>query len=303
LLCIADVAILIRPQGGCLLADYDDESYRPFLVSRYVNREPVDRIEVRVATGILPDSNNLIALFESGEAWSIFSGGQGCVMAFWRGTGSDRERYLVADANRLTTEVLVHCLPLITERSDQIPKMLNPVRYPLDQLLLMNHLAPRGGVILHSAGVVRDGAGMAFAGASRAGKSTLTRLFQEHAPGVRLLSDDRVIMRRKDGIFWMYGTPWPGEAGIAANESADLHALFFLTKASRNHIRSLSPAQAARRLFPVVSCPWYDRERLPGVLDTCERLVTSVPCFELQFTPTPEMVSMFEDFVMRELAV
>ena len=28
----------------------------------------------------------------------------------------------------------------------------SPVRYPVDQLLLMNHLSSRGGVIVHAAG-------------------------------------------------------------------------------------------------------------------------------------------------------
>ena len=59
----------------------------------------------------------------------------------------------------------------------------------------MNHLAERGGVIVHAAGAVVQGGALVFLGASGAGKSTLSRMFLEAGLGAALLSDDRVILR------------------------------------------------------------------------------------------------------------
>jgi hypothetical protein len=300
-LSIADVVFTFRPER-CFTRDHDHEPYVPFTASSSANSKGQNQILVRVNTGMPPDTRDLVPLFESGEAWAMSASERGYVLAFWRGLGPSREQHTVVESDRSTTEVTVWRRPLFRERAGEIAESSNPVRYPLDQLLLMNHLAHRGGVIIHAAGMVLDGAGLVFPGVSRAGKSTMARLFQEHEPDARLLSDDRIIVRRKEEAFRAYGTPWPGDAGIAANESTDLHGLLFLTKASQNRINLLSPSEATRRLFPVVSCPWYDRERLPGVLETCELLVTEIPCFELQFSPAPAVVSMLGNFVMRELA-
>lgn len=184
-----------------------------------------------------------------------------------------------------------------------MPQVFDPVRYPLDQILLMNHLAQGSGLIVHSAGLALEGMGMVFAGVSGAGKSTLTGIFAREAPEAELLSDDRIIVRQIDGRWHAYGTPWPGEAGVASNSRAGLGALFFLAKGPAHRLEPLSPAQALKRLLPVVSCPWYDSERLTGVLDTCERLVGQVPCFELRFKPGPGVVALLRDFVHRERGV
>jgi hypothetical protein len=45
----------------------------------------------------------------------------------------------------------------------------------------------------------------------------------------------------------------------------------------------LAPSAGAARLFPVISCPWWDRDLLAGVLDTVDHLVATVPCFEFRF--------------------
>jgi hypothetical protein len=167
--------------------------------------------------------------------------------------------------------------------------LASPFCYPLDETVLMNHLSSRGGVIVHSAGlemnVGGDEIGLVFPGASGAGKTTLSELLLEAGAGTGLLSDDRMILRTgSDGSVRAWGTPWPGDAGIARNRSVPLRSLLFLIQADADEIVPLTSGEALRRLMPVVSCPWYDRERFPGVLDTCGNVVTNVPSHELRFT-------------------
>lgn len=280
------------------MSDYDDDpAYVAFLERPGAGAKSIHAIQIGVQTGLLPEIDDTDPVFRSGQTWGMLTDGSGYTLIFWRGLEAVRELYMVAKADGLTSEVSVWYQPNLPETMGNTPKIWNPIRYPLDQILLMNHLAYRGGVIVHSAGLVLDGVGLVFAGFSGAGKSTLTHVLKAQLPGALLLSDDRIIVRRKDGTFRMYGTPWPGEAGIAVNGSADLRALFFLTKASQNLINPLRSSEAARRLFPVISCPWYDPERLSGVLDSCEKLVSKVPCFELQFRPEPEVAEMLVTFV------
>lgn len=203
----------------------------------------------------------------------------------------------IALANADTTRVQVHTRQY--ERPYLAPPapLHNPVGYPLDQLLLMNHLAPRGGAIVHSASAVVEGRGLVFPGVSGAGKSTLSRLFMAAGLEDTLLSDDRTILRWEESPteqlgFWAWGTPWPGDAHIARNAGAPLAALLFLVKAEVNRIVPVSPAEALRRLMPKVSCPWYHAELGNQVLDTCARVVESVPTFDLHFRADGEVVPL-----------
>jgi len=230
-----------------------------------------------------------------------------------------REPHTVARSDQDTTKVIVHLDERVfrvnanTATGDESPVpadavFLDPVRYPLDQLLLMNHLASRGGVIVHAAGAVIDGRGLVFPGVSGAGKSSLCRVLLEAGWGDSLLSDDRIILRsaangdsgdgsRTGGAravaaatapgsverFDAWGTPWPGDAGIARNACAPLAALLFLVQADADEVVPLAPGAAMRRLMPVASCPWYDGERAGLVLDTCARIIEATPCYDLRF--------------------
>jgi hypothetical protein len=171
-----------------------------------------------------------------------------------------------------------------------------PVVYPLDQLLLTYHMAPRQGVILHAAGAFREGRGALFLGRSRAGKSTISRQLEAHG-GFRMLSDDRVIVRRLGEGHTAFGTPWPGEAKIARNESVPLNGLFFLHQATENRIEQLTPRLAFERLLPVASIPWFDPDVFPSVLEYLETLTHEVPAYELHFKPTPEIAAEIDRYL------
>lgn len=81
----------------------------------------------------------------------------------------------------------------------------------------------------------RDNTAYLFAGQSEAGKSTTARFW--HDEGATILSDDRVVLRLRDGQVWVYGTPWHGEDAFAAPASAPLSRIFFLDHGPGNRAR------------------------------------------------------------------
>ena len=79
------------------------------------------------------------------------------------------------------------------------------LEYPLDELLIMHRLTQEKAIELHGSGIVtNDGVGNLFVGHSGAGKSTTTRLWTA-CEDVEVLSDDRIIVRRDEGLA--LGTP------------------------------------------------------------------------------------------------
>jgi hypothetical protein len=285
-LSVAEVRLSIHSE--LVLVDVDDPFYVPFLnlpdpAGRYASS-----IDLEVVAGREPP-NDAPESFYTGSEWMAQPEGDGYRLSLY-GDGTGRFS-MVARSDADTTHVLVHAPHEAGAAATASGQVANPVHYPLDQLLLMNHLALRDGVILHAAGAVVHGRALVFPGVSGAGKSTLARLFMAAGLIDSLLSDDRVILRGR-GPVEVWGTPWPGDAGVARNAGAPLEALFFLVKAESTELVPVGAGTAMRRLMPAVSCPWYDRDRGNHVLDTCARVVESFPCYDLRFRPDAEVVAL-----------
>jgi len=257
--------------------------------------EAID-IKIRLELGNLPDTGKLAKIFDSDQSWSMFREGD----IYWLVLHPPvhKEPFWTARFNRDIAEVTIYCgEKLISEKEGKIV-ISNPVRHPLDQLLFMYILARNSGALIHCAGIEINDKGLIFPGPSGAGKSTLSRLFtgQKDQKNLAVLSDERIVVRKINGVFKAFGTPWSGEAGITLNKTMPLSGIFFLHHGTNNSIKKIKPREALEKLLKVVSIPWYDRDVMPDVLLFCEELITHVPLFELHFTPGPEVVKLLEEF-------
>ncbi len=223
-------------------------------------------------------------VFSSGGSWCLDRDGEGYLLyhelPISEGTAWWLARF-PADVSRLVLTI-----------NDSA---YNHLTYPLDQIVLMYLLGRHGGVIVHGAGFGLESRGIAFLGPSGAGKTTISALLRRG--GWSPLSDDRLIIRKIGAGHLLYGTPWPGEGMIAENRSFPLERVFFLQHGVEHRLRELSPADALRRLAAVTSIPWYDREALPGVLDTCDELIRSVRFGELTFRLDDTVRTFLEDAI------
>ncbi|HVG25659.1 MAG TPA: hypothetical protein VND45_15990, partial [Thermoanaerobaculia bacterium] len=213
-------------------------------------------------------------IFDSGAVWQLFRDDGGfrieCRSAAF-GDAPYKTAYLNDDFTRGTIELAAEVAHL------------NPLDYPLDEVLIANLLARGRGVELHSCGIIdAQGRGRLFVGVSGAGKSTTARLWGERARGI--VSDDRVIVRERDGAMWMFGTPWHGEAELSMPEGAPLSGVYLLMQAASNELRALDDAEAVARLFRCTFPLFHDAAALDFTLSFLERLVHAVPVRELRFT-------------------
>ena len=219
----------------------------------------------------------------------MLSGPTGKFIVFQPPDDPGRDPAWIARIDPDLQHVDVYCEKKNIAGSPVSPVIDNPVRYPLDQILLINCLLGIG-LLIHAAGISINGKGFLFAGPSGAGKSTICSLFQE--VGINsILSDDRMVVRKKGNDFLMYGTPWAGDAGIAVNNSATLHGIFFLNQSSENYIRELSSGESLDKFFKVASIPWYDKIDLQRSLGFCDDLLKEINMYELHFRHGPEIIS------------
>jgi hypothetical protein len=183
-----------------------------------------------------------------------------------------------------------HSGEIFTSESVHEPgKFIFPISYPMGELLMTNLLGTGYGITLHSCGIIDAEDGIVFAGIGSAGKSTTSRLWSG-LPGVRVLNDDRTIIRKIDGQFRVYGTPWRGQGGMALAEDAPLKMMFILKHALSNQAVRLSPAQAAAALLVRTFAPLWSSPAMDFTLQFLDELCQAVPCYELGFVPDQSAV-------------
>lgn len=221
-------------------------------------------------------------LFDSDSVWRLHREAAGFRIEC-RSEAFGDEPYKTAIFDETFTRGTIFMLPHVGH--------LNPLDYPLDEVLVANLLGRGRGVELHSCGVIdASGRGHLFVGVSGAGKTTTARLWEGAASGI--VSDDRVIVREREPSMWMFGTPWHGEAELSMPEGVPLAGVYLLVQSEANALRALDPAEAVARLFRCAFPLFYDGTSLDFTLSFLDRLVARVPVRELQFTPDRSVVDL-----------
>jgi len=279
---IGGLTIAVRCDDDRIRTDWHEP------VSRFVvDAAPADvDLEIRAADALR--ASDAPVVFDSGFVWRMLRHEDGYRIEC-RSEVFGEHPYKIATFDETFTRGVV------TLRSDVLS--LSPLDYPLDEVL-MAHLLGRGrGVELHSCGVIdHHGRGRLFVGVSGAGKTTTARLWQDVASGI--VSDDRVIVRERDGAMRMFGTPWHGEAELSLPSEVPLDEVYLLVQATENAIRTMPRAAAVASLFRCTFPPFYDASAVEFTLAFLEKLVDTVPVRELHFVRDRSVV----DLVLREAA-
>jgi hypothetical protein len=290
---IANVHFHISSKDIPFLRKPYQKAYAPFISDTTFSDEGSVSIDVSLEIEDFPSTDHITRIFETTDSWSIFRNRD---EYFWTDISSSLDKpTCLARFHRPIESVKVYCGKELFTEEHGMKLLMNPFSYPLDQFLLIYVLAEREGAFMHASAVDFNGEGYIFPGRSGSGKSTISQIFM--LKNHRVLSDDRVVIRKIGSSFTVFGTPWSGDADIAENRSLPLRGIFFINQGDEIIIKELPPADAAERLMPVTSIPWYDEEVMSNILSFCEDLVLQIPAYALYFTPGTEVVDVLDKFV------
>jgi hypothetical protein len=150
-------------------------------------------------------------------------------------------------------------------------------------------LLEHDGFYLHASAIAYEGRGYLFSAPSGTGKSTHTRLWQQvYGEEAKVFNDDKPPLRRLDGNWYAYGTPWCGTDHININMQVPVAGICFLKQGTENRIRRLSQAEAISKIVSQTIRKFKKVERLDLMLSHVEKLVREIPVFELENRPEPE---------------
>ena len=173
------------------------------------------------------------------------------------------------------------------------PGLEDILDYPLGEILAINFLSRGRGIIAHSLSINNGGKGILFIGNSGAGKSTMARLVM-HKEKAKVLNDDRAIIRKKNGHFRIYGTPWHGDVKVCLPEDAPLEKIFFIKHAKDNTLKELNPQEVVSRLVRCSFLPFWDKKGIEFALKFCDNVAKNIPSYELGFVPDESVVDFLK---------
>ena len=132
------------------------------------------------------------------------------------------------------------------------PAILYPDPY-LETLAVYRKIAVRmpeyDTWLMHGSAVAVGEEAFLFTAASGTGKTTHTRLWLEQIPGAYVVNGDKPLLRMKDGLCEVCGTPWSGKENMNRNVTVPLRAICFLHRGAENRIEEISFRDAAPHLL------------------------------------------------------
>ncbi|MBI5286562.1 MAG: hypothetical protein HY878_03100 [Deltaproteobacteria bacterium] len=173
--------------------------------------------------------------------------------------------------------------------------------YTTIYLLTSMTLTEEDGCLFHGAGVVHRGKGYLFIGPSGAGKTTVAGLLVAPAceqtkagdkppryKGWKVLSDDAIAMRRKDGRYLIHSTPF-GSGGAYPQDSAPLSHILVLKKDRVDYRERLTPMDAMGHLIPDIPfIRFFERDNIERLMSLGYSLAKDLPVSLLHFTRDPK---------------
>ncbi len=255
-LCIGGVPIRLRCPEAAFFA-HADSRYRNFYVdedpaARAEAAEPEELVEIDVRRELVAGGGEARVVEEDGSVRLV----RGRATASWQPA-------------------------LRRARAVQAPEDREAACDSLLRVLLAHRLPERGGLLVHSAALVRAGRGHLFVGRSRAGKSTVARLSRHTCT---VLADDLTIVQRTDAGPRLHGTPFYGKSVVHGTDGgAPLVAIHLLRQAERDERVRLEAREALPRLLRSVVHNRRSRAATERVLQLAAELVAAAPCFELRF--------------------
>ncbi len=246
---------------------YVDDAYKGFIS----DGEP--EVILRVHSRQDPRYDSGKKLFDSGTTWRLLQKNKKIIIKTISRTAILQSDFKAGD---------IH---VPAEGAEQ--RFSFPLNYPLAEVLMINLLSKGRGAMVHGCGIIDNGDGYLFLGNSTHGKSTIAKLWSKNQATV--LNDDRIIVREKDGEFWMYGTPWHGELKEVSPQGLSIQKIFFLRHREKNSVVPKNGAEAATMLLARCFPAFWDKKGMDYTLGLGHRLVSKIPCYELSFIPNTEI--------------
>ena len=143
-------------------------------------------------------------------------------------------------------------------------------------------------LFLHSAAISVDNEAYIFTADSGTGKTTHMNLWLDRFGGrAFVINGDKPILRRIDGKFHVFGTPWCGKEGLNRNVGVPLKGIGIIKRSEINKAERLGGREAFLFLLTQTIRP-KETEYCESFLENMNSLISDVPVYTLSCNMSPE---------------
>ena len=148
---------------------------------------------------------------------------------------------------------------------------------------LYAHIAQYDAFWMHASVVGMDGFAYGFTGPSGYGKSTPAHLWQTaFGERAQIINGDNPIIRKQNGVFYAYGTPFGGKHDENVNIGLPLKGYCFLKHGQSNSIEPLEPTEARNRILTdMFDFKILRKKNFVKLLTLVEEFTRTVPMYTL----------------------
>lgn len=187
-------------------------------------------------------------------------------------------------------------LPKSLKEEKVLFKQINLMNYLAFEDVLINHL----GFLLHSSFISWQNNGILFTAPSGTGKSTQADLWKKYEDA-DIYNGDRTIIRKIDGKYYGFGSPYAGSSGIYRNESAPIKAIVVIEQGPDNVICRLRGREAFLPLFRETLMNTWNKEYMEKMTDLLMDAACQIPVYHLYCRPDQDAVNTVKNEILKEL--
>lgn len=157
-------------------------------------------------------------------------------------------------------------------------------------------LLQKNAPILHASYIDVEGQAILFSAPSQTGKSTQARLWETYAKA-EIINGDRVLLRKREDIWYAYGYPCCGSSKICINRKLPLRAIVILKKGNINQIETMSDSEKIRCLITGIEVYRWDMNDINQAMKIAEDIIKDVPIVQLTCRPDADAVYVLKKYL------
>lgn len=154
-------------------------------------------------------------------------------------------------------------------------------------------------VFLHASMIEFGGTAILFTAPKQTGKSTQAELWKKYR-GARIINGDRALLRRKDGAWYAFGSPYCGTSQYCENAAFPLAAIVYLSQAKENTAESMSLKEAIAAMLKGCTYDPRDGKQIATILSMTSQFDSEIPLIHLACLPNEDAVSCLQRTIWNE---
>lgn len=275
--CIADITIMLRAIHPFQIT----EAFYPFLSEKKKNHIKVVFLE----TERMNFSNQQLMAIESN--FSVYHDEEGYYRIFHHSVFPKDDRpYAIG---RIKSDFIEE-IQYIKSSS----KILNDSQSLFAHIAFEELMFRHGAMILHASFVNAKYGGILFTGPSGIGKSTQAELWVKYR-NAELINGDRTILRKRDGVWYAYGSPYAGSSRCYVNKSCEIKAIVVLGKKEGYKLQRLKQSVAFIKVYSETTVNTWNPAYVEGISDMIGDIVEKVPVYMLECLPDIKAVELLSE--------